>query len=134
MTSLFASTDYPADFPCPERDSYSFVLDSGLLRDPEAYAVPQQRREYDHLPTIISVNFVIPVSQLFRWQDWMNKNAFVWFNMELAHPFMAAGTLKERTPVRCTDSVMQINYLDFATVQIALQLEISPTVFAESNY
>ena len=134
MITQYASTDYPANFPCPDRGNYSILLDSGLLRDASEYPAPEQRREYDQLPGMVSVSFTLPVLQLYAWQTWMNTNGFKWFNIELAHPFMAQGTLKERTPVRCADEQWNIQYRSHGTVSIAVLLELSPSVFAESDF
>jgi hypothetical protein len=133
MVMQRASRNYPAGFACPATGGYSMVVSAGLLRDEDTYPTPNQRRENAHMPTLISVAFVMPVKELFRWQSWVNKNGYAWFNIELAHPFMPAGVEKELIPVRFTDSQLGIQYGDFGTVSIGATLELSPAVFAESE-
>jgi hypothetical protein len=132
VVARYASTDYPQSFPCPDRDSYSISLDSGLVRDNEAYPLINQNRVNKHFGTFINVTFTVLVKELFIWQAWVNENGYSWFNMNIAHPFMPKGFLTEKVPVKFANEVMSIRYADFAHVRIGALLELSPVVFAES--
>lgn len=125
-----ALVDYPADFPCPDRDSFAMELGAGLYRDPAESSAPNQRRANANCPVMITATFRMPVALLFKWQTWVNAKGYLWFNIDIAHPF--TGNLTEKVAVRFASDTLQFNYDNFGTVTVAAQLELHPAVFAES--
>lgn len=129
-----AATDYPQDFPCASRDGYALQVGLGLLRTPEGAPVPLQRRQNANMATTFAVMFEIPVAMLFRWQDWVNKFGYHWFNLTLAHPYMPANTLVEKVPVKFTSGTLSLQYQTHALVAVSVELELHSSVFAESDF
>jgi hypothetical protein len=108
-------------------------LDMGLIRtDGAVAAMSEQRRAYNNLPTILNLSFRMKVSTLLAWTMWVNDNAGYWVDLPLAHPFMAAGVKVEMVPVRFISSSLRKSYASFNDVTVYAQVELCPSVFAES--
>lgn len=123
---------YPATFPCIGRDGYSLATDLGLVRSESGVVLPKQRRAYNNLPTVINAPFVVNSTQFLEWSWWVNDNVGRWVNFPLAHPFMIQGILIETVPARIVNGSMGKSYMPFGNIAITLQLQLSPSVFAES--
>ena len=129
-----AAITYPSDFPCADRDAYGMVLGMGLLRNSNEYADPHQRRQNPNMNTMLGVMFKVPNAQLFRWQTWVNNNAYHWCNMELAHPYLKPPNLKEEVPVKFVSDSLTFEYTNYNYVTVSAQLELHCSVFAESDF
>ena len=130
-----SNVDYPSSFPCVQRDSFSLTTGFGIMRSVEGRsAIPKQQRRENDLPVQGDLSFNVPTNQLFAWMHWMNDNGFRWFNIEMAHPFLPAGTLVAKTPVRLISTQMRLNYVQFDQVLVTVLVELSPIVMAESDF
>src|SRR6187549_3467750 len=70
---------YPADFRCAQISPYSLAVDMGVVRTPMDGGNARQRRAYFDMPTLYSLEFVMTVQELGRWQEWANDNAYDYF-------------------------------------------------------
>lgn len=65
---------YPAEFPVPQRTSYSGTIDSGLVRSPQQ-GFPQQYRFTPTAPTRLNMTFRVPRDLYVKWTRWVNTYA-----------------------------------------------------------
>jgi hypothetical protein len=127
-----AALTYPADLPCPLQQGYGFLIYSGVWRDGENAAAPRQSRLYKHMPTEFRLTFNIDYSQWFDWAMWINGNGYSYFNIELAHPFDS--NVVSLVPVRIISDVIEHEYTDWGYMIAAIDVELSPIVFAETGW
>lgn len=74
---------YPKTLPQPLLTPYGVEVDSGLLRTPMDGGLARQRRLYEVMPHSFTLEFLVPRSQLFSWQDWINRYGYDYVEMEL---------------------------------------------------
>lgn len=76
--------DYPENYPKPLIANYGFQCNANIDRTAmEAGNIKQRRRGNHSLPETFTMQFAIPYSFFAEWQDWINVNAFYYFDIEV---------------------------------------------------
>jgi hypothetical protein len=121
------ATQYPDKYPCPQLDGFSQTVSMGVARTEIPYH-QAQRRIYKTMPTTVSMTFVMTISQLGDWQNWILQNGFDWFWMNL--PGLYAGREDKNTSavlVRLVSGV-SVSSLSSTHVEVSCAVEYSPSM------
>lgn len=78
-----ALPQYPSNLPKPLIDGYRIDVDMGVVRTAFGSGVARQRRLYRNMPEVYTWIFMVPVKDLYAWQDWVKKNAYTWFKIDI---------------------------------------------------
>jgi hypothetical protein len=82
-----AIPNFPDTLPCPLIDGTTVSYDAGLIRTQFDGGNSKQRRMYKTLPSIYSVQWVVPQkgheNRLEKLMEWLNNNGWSWFNLGL---------------------------------------------------
>jgi len=75
---------YPSNYPCPSQEGYAVSVDVGLrVMKMNAGNTMTRRRTPARRVRIIGLTFDMTQKELFNWSNWMDKNGFNWFDMDL---------------------------------------------------
>lgn len=75
---------YPDEFPKPQMDGYSIGVDMGVLRTEFDTGRNRQRRNYKTMPHTFGFSFAVAIADLYAWLNWVNANAYEWFQLDAA--------------------------------------------------
>ena len=120
-------TVYPNNFPDPTIEGFSISVASGVIRSSEPSS-QVQRRVFKTMPHSFTLRFVISTVRWFSWQQWVTKNGYKWFTMNL--PSMYAGKSDScASPlfIRFTSDV-QANAITNEYFEVMVTAETAPSV------
>lgn len=118
-----AILDYPSTYPKPQRASFSAQTNQGVRRVAFESGYSRQRRFFTSQPTEVSLGFVVPYADFKAWMEWVNTNAFVWFNLPVPS-FRVAGA-------NLCDTVEQVRFISDLTWRIVGDDHVEVTAAAE---
>jgi hypothetical protein len=125
---------YLDNFPLPDQAPYSIAVDMGIVRSPMAAGNVRQRRLYDNMPQLFSLQFHMHTAELWVWQTWVNETAYNWFYLPLASMYagdgqgLPGGMLSYHIARFTSDLAVTLEGYDWYSVTVAA--EISPQMFA----
>jgi hypothetical protein len=73
--------DYPTTLPLPDWGSYNGVISTGLQRSNMPAALANQVQTFNSQRTEINITFSMVNDLYITWFQWVNSNAYQWFNM-----------------------------------------------------
>jgi hypothetical protein len=119
-----ALPQYPSTLPDPLIEGYQIDVDMGVVRTAFGSGVARQRRLYRNMPEIYTWAFTVPVKDLYVWQEWVKKNAYTWFKMNI---FSSESSRQGSTKV-CTPHVVRfISELSITPLNRDQHVQISVT-------
>jgi hypothetical protein len=120
------TTKYPAEFACPQILPYKIDVNMGVLRTPMESGHSRQRRMFRTMPHIFSLEFVLTVKELGRWQAWVNLFAYDYFNMNLESMYSGLADAETIPHTVRFISNLQIENVTQGYVRVRVQAELSP--------
>lgn len=117
---------YPDDFPLPQRDSYGYTVDAGLISTPMESGGPRQRRKYGSMPHYFSLEFIVPRADLDSWQQWVNQNAYDWFEIPLVNMITIGDPLCSNYCFARFISDLSLSVLTRDFFSVTVQAELQP--------
>ena len=117
---------YPDNFPLPLRDPYAYMVDMGVVRTAMESGGPRQRRRYGSMPHYFTLEFIVAVSDLLGWQQWVNSNAYDWFELPLVNVITIGQSLCENYCLARFISDLNISVLTKDYFRIGVDAELMP--------
>ncbi len=74
--------DFKKEFRLPNFTPYSLSINMGVLRGTMNEGASDQRRKFSNMPTVIGLEFVMTWESLRLWQEWVNRFAYKYFEMD----------------------------------------------------
>jgi hypothetical protein len=98
-------TDYPSTYVRPDASPYSGVIEYGLLRTTVDTVQAYQYKRNNSQNVKISLQFSMKNAAYVEWLDWVNTNAYNWFNMELVAPHFPTNEVLSTQRIRFIDDI-----------------------------
>lgn len=121
-----ADPRYPAGYPLPQRDPYTYNVDMGVARYAMENGSPRQRRVYFAMPHYFQLTFIVPRTSLNAWQKWVNDNAYNWFELPLVNIITIGQTMCANYCSCRFMSDLAVSVLTKENFRIAVEAELKP--------
>lgn len=122
-----ATTVYPSSFRCAQITPYNVAVDMGVLRTPMEGGYQRQRRLYRVMPHAFELTFIMTVQELGAWQEWVNVNAYDYFDMPRIESMYSGliGEISSLHSIRFTGNLAIDNPV-YGWVRVKVTAELDP--------
>src|SRR4029077_374662 len=122
-----ATTVYPDSFQCAQITPYKVAVDMGVLRTPMEGGYARQRRLYRVMPHAFDLCFIMPAVELGAWQQWVNDNAYDYFEMPKLESMYSGlvGEIAAPHSIRFTGN-LEIDNPVYGWVRVKVGAELDP--------
>lgn len=129
-----AAIVYPDTFRCAQITPYRVSVDMGVLRTPMEGGYQRQRRLYRTMPHVFALEFVMTVQELGPWQEWVNVNAYDYFEMPKLESMYSGmvGEIASPHSIRFTGN-LEIDNPVYGWVRVKVSAELDPLQDANSG-
>ena len=123
---------YPENFPLPLWAAYNYNVDMQVIRTPFDIGYQRQRRTHKLMPHIFSVTFRMKEIELGAWQDWVNDNAYNWFDMPVNDMYSSSeGKVCTVQTVRFIgDLAIRMRHAKY--FDVTTQMELAPKTYSDA--
>jgi hypothetical protein len=125
---------YPDVFQCAQITPYRIAVDMGVLRTPMEGGYQRQRRLYRTMPHAFALEFVMTVQELGPWQEWVNVNAYDYFEMPKLESMYSGlvGEIASPHSIRFTGN-LEIDNPVYGWVRVKVGAELDPLQDVQSG-
>lgn len=113
---------YPANFPLPDRDSYSGLIQQGVVRTSVSVPAPNQILVFSRERTDLAMQFSMTNDLYTDWLAWVYANAYSYFLMPVVSEYTPVDIVSTHR-VRFTSDIQYVKRGDdWLTVSVGAEI------------